>query len=119
MFSPIQIKHECTNVEDVNASSRINASDSSAYPIFINQDAEYKHRQLSQFWEQTQLPNNMPAKNEIHDQQTMFQVEVSNCICNYVSTLHLLYLILYISILGRWELTICEGLSTEWYILSS
>lgn len=76
MFSPIQIKHECTTVEDVNASNRINSSDSSLYP-FINQDVEYKHRQLSQFWEQTQLPNEMPTKNEIHDQQAMFQTEVS------------------------------------------
>ncbi|XP_011137713.2 zinc finger protein 160 isoform X1 [Harpegnathos saltator] len=75
MKIPIQIKHECTGVEDVNASNRINTSDNSAYPIFINQDVEYKHRHLSQFWEQTQLSNQMPAKNEVHDQQTMFQVE--------------------------------------------
>ncbi|XP_011685370.1 PREDICTED: zinc finger protein 2-like [Wasmannia auropunctata] len=75
MFSPIQIKHECTTVEDVNASSRISSSDSSLYP-FINQDVEYKHsRQLSQFWEQTQLSSEMSAKSEIHAQQAMFQAE--------------------------------------------
>ncbi|KAL6266574.1 zinc finger protein 2 homolog [Pogonomyrmex barbatus] len=73
MFSPIQIKHECT-VEDVNASNRLSTSESSLYP-FINQDVEYKHRQLSQFWEQTQLSNDISAKNEIHDQQVMFQAE--------------------------------------------
>ncbi|KYM82374.1 Zinc finger protein 37 [Atta colombica] len=74
MFSPIQIKHECTTIEDVNASNRINSSDSSLYP-FISQNIGYKHRQLSQFWEQTQLSNEVPAKNEIHDQQTMFRAE--------------------------------------------
>lgn len=80
MFSPIQIKHECTSVEDVNTSNRISTSDNPVYPVFINQDVEYKHRQLSQsFWEQTQLSNEMPAKSEIHDQQTMFQVEVGVC----------------------------------------
>ncbi|XP_050447968.1 zinc finger protein 836-like isoform X2 [Cataglyphis hispanica] len=73
MFSPIQIKHECINVEDVNT-NRIRTSDNSIYP-FINQDVEYKHRQLSQFWEQAQLSNEMSAKNEIHDQQAMFQAE--------------------------------------------
>ncbi|XP_014481446.1 PREDICTED: zinc finger protein 32 isoform X1 [Dinoponera quadriceps] len=83
MFSPIQIKHESTGVEDINASNRVNTSDNSAYPIFINQDAEYKHRQLSQFWEQTQLPNEMPAKNEVHDQQAMFQVEESGNLHTY------------------------------------
>lgn len=76
MFSPMQIKHECTTVEDVSASNRINGSNDSLYP-FINQDVEYKHRQLSQFWEQTQLSNEMPAKSETHDQQAMFQAEVS------------------------------------------
>ncbi|EZA49656.1 zinc finger and SCAN domain-containing protein 21 isoform X2 [Ooceraea biroi] len=75
MFSPIQIKHECTTVEDVNTSNRINSSDNSIYPIFINQDVEYKHRQLSQFWEQSQLSNEIPTKNDVHDQQTMFQAE--------------------------------------------
>lgn len=77
MFSPIQIKHECTGVEDVNASNRVSTSDNSAYPIFINQNVEYKHRQLSQFWEQTQLQNEMSAKSQVPDQQTMFQIEVS------------------------------------------
>lgn len=76
MFSPIQIKHECTTVEDVNASNRINSSDSSLYP-FINQDVEYKHRQLSQFWEQAQLSNEIATKDEIHSQQAMFQAEVN------------------------------------------
>ena len=76
MFSPIQIKHECTTIEDVNTSNRINSSDSSLYP-FISQDIGYKHRQLSQFWEQTQLSNEVSAKNEIHDQQTMFRAEVN------------------------------------------
>ncbi|XP_072752781.1 uncharacterized protein [Anoplolepis gracilipes] len=74
MFSPIQIKHECTTVEDVNTNNRIRTSDNSIYP-FINQDVEYKHRQLSQFWEQTQLSNETSAKNEIRDQHTMFQAE--------------------------------------------
>ncbi|KAL0110038.1 hypothetical protein PUN28_013577 [Cardiocondyla obscurior] len=85
MFSPIQIKHECTTVEDVNTSNRINSSDSSLYP-FINQDVEYKHSQLSQFWDQTQLPNEMPAKNEIQEQQTMFQAEEAGSLYvkNYV-----------------------------------
>jgi len=86
MFSPIQIKHECTTIEDVNASNRINSSDSSLYP-FINQDIGYKHRQLSQFWEQTQLSNEVPAKNEIHDQQAMFQAEVN--IYSIMNNLHL------------------------------
>lgn len=86
MFSPIQIKHECTTIEDVNASNRINSSDSSLYP-FINQDIGYKHRQLSQFWEQTQLTNEVPAKNEIHDQQAMFRAEVN--IYSIVNNLHL------------------------------
>lgn len=75
MFSPIQIKHECTTVEDVNVSNGINSSDSSLYP-FINQDVDYKHRQLSQFWEQTQLSNEMSAKHEMHD-HAMFQAEAS------------------------------------------
>lgn len=89
MFSPIQIKHECTGVEDANASNRVNTSDNSVYPIFINQDVEYKHRQLSQFWEQTQLQNEMPAKSEIHDQQAMFQVNVSiyTLLCKYVPSI--------------------------------
>lgn len=78
----MQIKHECTTVEDVSASNRINNSNSSLYP-FINQDVEYKHRQLSQFWEQTQLSNEMSAKNETHDQQAMFQAEVSIYILLY------------------------------------
>jgi len=76
MFSPIQIKHECTTVEDVNTNNRIRTSDNSIYP-FINQDVEYKHRQLSQFWEQTQLSNETPTKNEVQDQHTMFQAEAS------------------------------------------
>lgn len=78
MFSPIQIKHECTGVEDVNVSNvsnRVNTSDNSAYPIFINQDVEYR-RQLSQFWEQA-LSDEMPEKREVNDQQTAFQVEVN------------------------------------------
>lgn len=76
MFSPIQIKHECTTVEDVNTNNRIRTSDNSIYP-FINQDVEYKHHQLSQFWEQTQLSNETPTKNEVQDQHTMFQAEAS------------------------------------------
>jgi len=79
MFNPIQIKHECTTVEDINTNNRINSSDNSVYPIFINQDVEYKHRQLSQFWEQSQLSNEIPTKNDIHDQQAMFHTEVSIC----------------------------------------
>lgn len=98
MFSPIQIKHECTGVEDVNVNNRLNTSDNSAYPIFINQDVEYKHRQLSQFWEQTQLPNEMPTKNEVHDQQAMFQIEVSiqRSLCKYRGFIHYIYF--YISL---------------------
>lgn len=74
MFSPVQIKHEYSAVEDVNTCNRINTSDNSIYPIFINQDVEYKHRH---FWEQMQLSSEMPAKSEMHNQQAVFQTEVS------------------------------------------
>ena len=84
MFSPIQIKHECTTAEDVNnTSNRIRTPDNSVYP-FISQDVEYKHRQLSQFWGQTQLSNEMPEKNEIHNQQSMFQAGVNISIHLYI-----------------------------------
>lgn len=78
MFSPIQIKHECTTVEDVSTNNRINSSDNSIYPIFVNhQDVEYKHRQLSQFWEQSQLSEDVHIKHDIHEQQAVYQAEVS------------------------------------------
>lgn len=91
MFSPVQIKHECTNVEDVNTNNRIGASGSTIYPVFINQDVDYKHQRQfrEQFWEQTQLSNEVPVKSEIHDQQAMFQVSevsVSVCMCYYLFT---------------------------------
>lgn len=73
MFSPVQIKHEYSTVEDVNTCNRINTSDNSIYPIFINQDVEYKHRH---FWEQMQLSSETSAKNEMHNQQAVFQAEV-------------------------------------------
>jgi len=117
MFNPIQIKHECTTVEDINTNNRINSSDNSVYPIFINQDVEYKHRQLSQFWEQSQLSNEIPTKNDIHDQQAMFQTEVFIFYC--VTNSYPLCLILYISILEYWDIIICKGLYTKWDILSS
>lgn len=76
MFSPIQIKHECTTVEDVSTNNRINSSDNSIYPIFVNhQDVEYKHRQLSQFWEQSQLSEDVHIKHDIHEQQAVYQAE--------------------------------------------
>ncbi|XP_076176106.1 uncharacterized protein LOC143151143 isoform X1 [Ptiloglossa arizonensis] len=75
MFSPIQIKYECMGVEDVNCGNRINTSDNSKYPIFINEDVDYKYNQLPQFWGHTQLSNEIRPKNEVHSQQCLFQME--------------------------------------------
>ncbi|XP_053999566.1 zinc finger protein 836-like isoform X1 [Hylaeus anthracinus] len=77
MFSPIQIKHECMGVEDVNCGNRINTLDTSKYPIFINDDVDYKYNQLPQFWSHTQLSNEIQPKNEVHNQQCLFQMEES------------------------------------------
>lgn len=75
MFSPVQIKHECMGVEDANSGGRINNSDNCKYPVFINQNVDYKYHQLQQSWDTTHLSNEMRSKNEINDQQSTFQTE--------------------------------------------
>ncbi|KAG7209467.1 hypothetical protein KM043_015556 [Ampulex compressa] len=75
MFSPVQIKHEGTGVEDINSSGGINSSDNTKYPVFINQDVEYRYRQMPQFWDHAQLSNEIPPKSEIPDRESTFQVE--------------------------------------------
>ncbi|XP_053973175.1 zinc finger protein 239-like isoform X2 [Hylaeus volcanicus] len=64
-------------VEDVNCGNRINTLDTSKYPIFINEDVDYKYNQLPQFWSHTQLSNEIQPKNEVHNQQCLFQMEES------------------------------------------
>ncbi|XP_076645329.1 uncharacterized protein LOC143354841 isoform X2 [Halictus rubicundus] len=74
MFNPVQIKHECISIEDVNINERINASlDNSSYPLFNGASVEYKYNQLPQFWSHAQLSNEIQPKAEIHGQQSLFQ----------------------------------------------
>lgn len=74
MYSPVQVKHECTTVEDVNCTSNTSIPDNSVYPIFINRDVEH----VSHLWVETQMSNEIPVKTEIYNQEAMFQTQVSN-----------------------------------------
>ncbi|XP_003699560.1 uncharacterized protein LOC100880513 isoform X2 [Megachile rotundata] len=73
MFNPIQIKHECMGMEDVNSDGKINVSNISKYPTFNDEDNDYKYNQLPIFWDHTQ--NEIRTKTEIHGQQSLFQTE--------------------------------------------
>ncbi|XP_029055904.1 zinc finger protein 836-like [Osmia bicornis bicornis] len=73
MFNPIQIKHECIEIEDINYNGRNIGSNISKYPTFTDEDADYKYNQLPLFWDHT--PNEIRPKTEIHGQQSLFQTE--------------------------------------------
>lgn len=84
MFHPLQIKHECMRIEDVNSDDKVNVPNNSKYS-FIEED--YKYNELSQFWNHTQLSNEIHSKNQIHGQCSLFQTEENNSLAymkNYV-----------------------------------
>lgn len=74
MFNPIQIKHECIEIEDINYNGRNIGSNISKFPTFNDEDPDYKYNQLSLFWDHT--PSEIRPKTEIHSQQSLFQTEV-------------------------------------------
>ncbi|KAF7418361.1 hypothetical protein HZH68_001014 [Vespula germanica] len=75
MFSPIPIKYEYVGGEDVSRNGRIDTSDNSKYPLFINQDPECRYRQLPQFWDYAQSSANLPQKDETYNCQDLLQVQ--------------------------------------------
>ncbi|KZC04092.1 PREDICTED: zinc finger protein 665-like [Dufourea novaeangliae] len=76
MFNPVQIKHECIGVDDANSDDRINTPlDNSNHPIFNNEGVEYRYNQLPQFWNYTQLSNEIQPKTEICGQQNLFRIQ--------------------------------------------
>ena len=81
MFNPIQIKHECIGVEDINSDGRINTS------MFITEN-DYKYNQLPQFWGHAQLSTEIQPKTEIDGQHSLFQTEENETLAymraNYV-----------------------------------
>ena len=77
MFNPIQIKHECIGVEDINSDGRINTS------MFITEN-DYKYNQLPQFWGHAQLSTEIQPKTEIDGQHSLFQTEVRFIILAYI-----------------------------------
>lgn len=77
MFNPVQIKHECMGIEDINFGDKVNTSNNSKYPTFIEEDVDYKYNEISHFWSHAQLSNEIHPKNEIHGQYNLFQSEVS------------------------------------------
>ncbi|KAK1135840.1 hypothetical protein K0M31_000412 [Melipona bicolor] len=87
MFNPVQIKHECEGIEDVNSDDKVNISNNSKYQTFI-EDVDCKY-EISQFWNHAQLSNDIHPKNEIHGQYNLFQSEgntslayMKNCVQN-------------------------------------
>ncbi|KOX73946.1 Protein glass [Melipona quadrifasciata] len=74
MFNPVQIKHECEGIEDVNSDDKVNISNNSKYQTFI-EDVDCKY-EISQFWNHAQLSNDIHPKNEIHGQYNLFQSEI-------------------------------------------
>ncbi|OAD62116.1 Zinc finger protein 33A [Eufriesea mexicana] len=80
MFNSVQIKHECMGIEDVNSGDKINAPTNSKYSTFSQENVDYKYNELSQFWNHTQLSNEIHPKNEIHGQYNLFQTEENNCL---------------------------------------
>lgn len=88
MFSPIPIKYEYVGGEDVNRNGRIDTSDDSKYPLFINQDPECRYRQLPQFWDYTQTPANLPQKEETYNCQDLLQAQESGSLTYVKDYLH-------------------------------
>ncbi|XP_076760770.1 uncharacterized protein LOC143429174 isoform X1 [Xylocopa sonorina] len=80
MFNPVLIKYECTEVEDVNSGDKVNASNNSKYPTFIDEGVDYKYNGLPQFWDRTHLSNEIRPKNEIHGQRNLYHAEGNNLI---------------------------------------
>ncbi|XP_003393538.1 zinc finger protein 214 [Bombus terrestris] len=87
MFNPVQIKHECMGIEDINFGDKVNTSNNSKYPTFIEEDVDYKYNEISHFWSHAQLSNEIHPKNEIHGQYNLFQSEENTSLTymkNYV-----------------------------------
>lgn len=78
MFHPMQIKHECIDVEESNLYDGNNTS------AFISENANYKYNQLPQFWYHAQLSNGIRPKTEIDVQQNLYQTGVIFGILKYM-----------------------------------
>ncbi|XP_076236585.1 uncharacterized protein LOC143180612 [Calliopsis andreniformis] len=68
MFNPIQIKHECLDIEDICYYNGNNTS------MFISQSIDHKYSELPQFWNHAELSNEIQPKTENDGQQCLFLI---------------------------------------------